>query len=85
MSLLSLSLSEKLAEAQTTKKDISEDIEKKREYLESLQPKLNAVLVSTKPVQVSAYLHIQCSNQVCTMGEYYRDAAFPTFVGYPTF
>lgn len=44
-------LSEKLKDAQSAKKDIAADIEKKREYLESLQPKLGTILNATKPVQ----------------------------------
>lgn len=44
-------LAAKLKEAQDKKEKIEDDIKTKQDYLDNLQPKLNTILQSTKPVQ----------------------------------
>ncbi|XP_070205854.1 THO complex subunit 5 homolog A-like isoform X2 [Littorina saxatilis] len=44
-------LAGKLKEAQTSREKISQEIQKKEDYLDTLQPKLQAILEVTRPVQ----------------------------------
>ncbi|XP_076453337.1 THO complex subunit 5-like [Babylonia areolata] len=44
-------LAGKLKEAQTSREKISQEIQKKEDYLDTLQPKLSSILEATRPVQ----------------------------------
>ncbi|KAK3083868.1 hypothetical protein FSP39_004365 [Pinctada imbricata] len=72
-------LSKKLKDSKTNKESLAQELKTKREYLENLQPKLNTVLQSTKPVQ--EYLDMPF-DQVREQHETARHLPHPLYVLY---